>query len=245
MYWYITALKKYADFSGRARRKEFWVFNIFNMVFLVGATILDLILSSLLSNDQFIPIISVVFSLFIVVPSLAVTVRRLHDIGKSGIWILVQVIPYIGPILLLILMAIDSQRGDNQYGPNPKGVETTETQTIILYSPPEEKGDKQFMMPESPNSNSGKYDFLLFSERLYNPWYTSTSTPAKCYFVIFILRSTGVFEQIYKSYFFDAIGTVPWGYTSIVWKEAEEYKSFKGKKIFRVDISRLEAITWP
>jgi uncharacterized membrane protein YhaH (DUF805 family) len=121
MSWYIAVLKKYAVFSGRARRKEFWMFVLFNFIFSIVATLLDRVLGTGI-GEMGQGWISVLYSLAVLIPSLAVGVRRLHDIGKSGWWLLIALIPLIGAIWLLILYIKDSQPGDNPYGPNPKGV---------------------------------------------------------------------------------------------------------------------------
>ena len=111
MEWYVAVLKKYAVFSGRARRKEYWMFVLFNFIFALAAFLLGLITFGLLY---------VVYIVAVFVPSLAVSVRRLHDIGKSGWYYLIVLIPIVGPIWLLVLMCRDSQPGNNEYGPNPK-----------------------------------------------------------------------------------------------------------------------------
>nr|WP_228030323.1 DUF805 domain-containing protein [Gimesia benthica] len=118
MNWYLTVLKKYAEFSGRARRKEYWMFALMNflisiLISIVGAVIGD--------TDGLIAVsLSGVYALFIFIPSLAVTVRRLHDTNKSGWWILISLVPLIGGLVLLIFMVIDSDPNENAYGPNPK-----------------------------------------------------------------------------------------------------------------------------
>lgn len=119
MNWYIAALKKYAVFSGRARRREYWFFYLFNILFAIVAIMLDNLLG-LAFEDTSYGVIYGLYSLAMLVPSLAVTVRRLHDVGKSGWWILIGLVPLIGGIWLLILLLQDSQPGENQYGPNPK-----------------------------------------------------------------------------------------------------------------------------
>jgi uncharacterized membrane protein YhaH (DUF805 family) len=114
MSWFLAVVQKYAVFQGRARRKEFWMFYLFLMIFMTAVMILDLIIGSY-------PVIMILFTLALFVPYLAVTVRRLHDIGKSGAWFFISLIPTIGAIWLLILLATEGTRGDNQYGPDPKG----------------------------------------------------------------------------------------------------------------------------
>ena len=119
MSWYLTVLKKYAVFSGRARRKEFWMFFLFNVIFSFLAVILDNVLGTV-SEDTGYGIIYSLYTLAVLLPGLAVLVRRLHDIGKSGWWIFISLVPLIGSIVLLVFLATDSQPGENQYGPNPK-----------------------------------------------------------------------------------------------------------------------------
>jgi len=119
MNWWLTAMKKYVDFSGRARRKEYWMFTLFNIIFSIVAIVLDNILGTA-NEDLGYGLIYGLFGLAILLPTLAVTVRRLHDVGKSGWWIFISLIPIVGGIWLFILTLTDSQPGDNQYGANPK-----------------------------------------------------------------------------------------------------------------------------
>jgi uncharacterized membrane protein YhaH (DUF805 family) len=121
MSWFITVLKKYAVFSGRARRKEYWMYVLFYIIFLIVATILDNVLHTTIGNLPYGWIYSL-YALALLIPTLAVAVRRLHDIGKSGWWLLIGLVPFIGGIWLLVLYVRDSQPGDNAYGPNPKGI---------------------------------------------------------------------------------------------------------------------------
>jgi uncharacterized membrane protein YhaH (DUF805 family) len=118
MDWYIAVLKKYAVFSGRARRKEYWMFVLFNIIFAIVASALDTVVFGT-AFDGFGPLY-VAYTLGVLVPGLAVSIRRLHDIGKSGWYLLVNLIPLAGPIWYLVLVCTDSQPGDNQYGSNPK-----------------------------------------------------------------------------------------------------------------------------
>jgi uncharacterized membrane protein YhaH (DUF805 family) len=103
MNYYLRAFNKYADFKGRDNRPQYWYFFLFN--FLVSL-ILSLIAEELVS----------IYFLAIFVPSLAISIRRLHDIGKSGWWILISLIPIIGTIWLIILLATKGQSKDNEYG---------------------------------------------------------------------------------------------------------------------------------
>ena len=125
MEWYIKVLKNYAEFEGRARRKEYWMFTLVNflivmalqaVLFMVAGmnpeSALGLLLSGILG----------IYSLGVFIPSLAVGVRRLHDTGRSGWWLLIGIVPVIGFIVLLVFLVQDSQAGSNQYGQNPKEV---------------------------------------------------------------------------------------------------------------------------
>jgi len=126
MDWYILALKKYATFEGRASRKEYWMFVLFNLIFTFQAFVLDNALNQmfdLIIGPSGRGIISALYTLAVVIPGLAVLVRRLHDVGQSGWWILIGVIPLvnlIGVWLLLYWLVKDSDPEQNQYGPNPK-----------------------------------------------------------------------------------------------------------------------------
>ncbi|PIB34794.1 hypothetical protein BFP72_04935 [Reichenbachiella sp. 5M10] len=120
MNWYLKVLKQYADFSGRARRTEYWMFILFNMIFSTVAMGLDYLIGSSLGGMSY-GMLYMIYSLAVFIPSLAVTIRRLHDAGKSGAMIFIALIPIIGSIWLLVLLVSDSD-GDNKYGPNPKGV---------------------------------------------------------------------------------------------------------------------------
>ena len=120
MNWYIKCIKQYADFSGRARRKEYWMFTLFNALI---AIVLGFVLGvfEVITGTQFISTaISAIYSLFIFIPSLAVCIRRLHDVGKSGWFYLIGLIPIIGWIWLIVLFCTDSQPGANNWGANPK-----------------------------------------------------------------------------------------------------------------------------
>ena len=119
MKWWLEALKKYTVFSGRARRKEYWFFFLFNMIFAIVAIILDNVLGLAIEGLAY-GLIYILYSLAMLLPGIAVTVRRLHDVGKSGWFFFIVLIPIVGAIWLLILMCSDSQAGDNKYGTNPK-----------------------------------------------------------------------------------------------------------------------------
>ena len=119
MNWWLAAMKKYVDFSGRARRKEYWMFILFNLIFGVVALVLDFMLGSVNENLGY-GLFYFLFSLGIILPTWSVTVRRLHDVGKSGWWLFICLIPFIGGLWLFILTVTDSQADTNRYGISPK-----------------------------------------------------------------------------------------------------------------------------
>ena len=112
---YVDFFRNYTNFSGRSRRKAYWYVMLVN--FIIG-----LIFGVLTNILGFFSILSGIYSLATLVPGIALALRRLHDIGKSGWWILIGLIPLVGEILLIIWFCQDSQPGSNQYGPNPKGM---------------------------------------------------------------------------------------------------------------------------
>lgn len=120
MNYYVAVLKKYAVFSGRAQRAEYWYFVLFNFIICVILGAIDSVISW--GSQSPMMVLSGLYSLAVLIPSLAVLFRRLHDTGRSGWWILIVLIPIIGSIWLLVLMVLDSSYGDNKYGPNPKGI---------------------------------------------------------------------------------------------------------------------------
>ena len=120
MSWYLEALKKYAVFHGRSRRAEYWYFVLFNLIVAIVLAGIDSLLGTF-SSAQNIGLLSGIYSLAVLIPTLAVTFRRLHDIDRSGWWILINLVPLIGTIVLLVFALMDGTPGDNRYGPNPKG----------------------------------------------------------------------------------------------------------------------------
>lgn len=105
-----TCFRKYADFSGRARRSEYWYFCLLNLI-------VAFVLTIVLGEGS---LIASLYSLVTLVPGLAVGWRRMHDIGKSGAWIFLSLVPLVGAIIVIIWLAKDSQPGSNAFGPNPK-----------------------------------------------------------------------------------------------------------------------------
>lgn len=122
MNWYLKCLKQYADFSGRARRQEYWMFVLFNALAALALYVFLFILSFILGEAGAVlgALLVCAYMLATMIPSLAVAVRRLHDIGNSGWKILVGLIPLVGGIWLLVLYCQDSQPGANRWGANPK-----------------------------------------------------------------------------------------------------------------------------
>ncbi len=112
MNWYLKCWRQYADFSGRARRREYWMFYLFNIIFALVAMLLDVILG--------LALFVYLYSILVFIPSLSVCVRRLHDVGKSGWMYLIGLVPIVGTIWLLVLFCTDSQPGRNRWGDNPK-----------------------------------------------------------------------------------------------------------------------------
>lgn len=123
MKYYVLAMKRYAQFSGRADRSEYWYFFLFNILFLIGAMLLDNILGFNYPNVPY-GILYSVYALASLLPGLAAAVRRLHDVNKSGWYILVALIPLVGSIWLLVLLASKGTHGENKYGPDPSGEAT-------------------------------------------------------------------------------------------------------------------------
>jgi uncharacterized membrane protein YhaH (DUF805 family) len=121
MNWYLGAIKKYAVFSGRARRKEYWFFVLFNTLISIGFIVVELLAGLAIKEMGLgVGLLCSLYFLAIIVPSFAVTTRRLHDTGRSGWWQLLPLLPLIGAIILIVFLATDSTAGANKYGPNPK-----------------------------------------------------------------------------------------------------------------------------
>ncbi|GAB2641002.1 DUF805 domain-containing protein [Kribbella swartbergensis] len=123
MQWYIDVLKKYAVFSGRARRKEYWMFVLFNVIISIILGIIDRIIGTDFGNNSGNGWLSTIYSLAVLVPSIAVGIRRMHDTNRSGWWVLINLVPCIGWIWFIVLAAQEGTAGDNQHGPDPKAAE--------------------------------------------------------------------------------------------------------------------------
>lgn len=116
MDWYLKVLKNYVNFTGRARRKEYWMFALFSAII----SIVLMLIEYLIGLPQSL---SSIYSLAVLLPGLGVGVRRLHDTGRSGWWLLLALVPFIGAIVLIVFFCLDSTP-DNDYGPNPKTEES-------------------------------------------------------------------------------------------------------------------------
>ena len=116
MNWYLEVLKKYGDFNGRARKSEFWMFTLISLIISVILYFID----TRIMPGSNIQVLYTLYSLAVFVPSLAVSVRRLHDTGRSGWWFLINVIPILGQLVYLVFLLQDSQPAANQYGSSPK-----------------------------------------------------------------------------------------------------------------------------
>ncbi|MER5888683.1 DUF805 domain-containing protein [Streptomyces sp. NPDC001941] len=117
MHHYTDVLKKYATFQGRARRSEYWMFALFNAL-----VILVLVILAMTTRSTVFAALYGLYVLAVLLPSLAVVVRRLHDTGRSGGWFFIAFVPLVGGIILLVFLCLDSEPQHNAYGPNPKGV---------------------------------------------------------------------------------------------------------------------------
>ena len=111
MEYFIDGLEKYADFMGRASRKEYWMFILYYCIYLIGFLVLGALIG--------FPLIALIYVLGLMTPNISIAIRRLHDTSRSGWWILIKVIPLIGTIILIIFLVQDGHE-ENQYGPNPK-----------------------------------------------------------------------------------------------------------------------------
>lgn len=123
MNYYAEVFNKYATFTGRARRKEYWTFLLVNLVIILVVQIFIVSTKNTSHSVAIVLVLSyVAYCLILILPSIAVIVRRLHDTGRSGWWYFISVVPIIGGVWLLVLMCLDSTPGENEYGPNPKGI---------------------------------------------------------------------------------------------------------------------------
>jgi uncharacterized membrane protein YhaH (DUF805 family) len=119
MSWFLQVLRKYAVFSGRARRKEYWFFVLFYLILAIVLCAID-IATGTFNEETGFGLLSGLLALGLLIPSLAVTVRRLHDTGRTGWWILIGLVPLVGFIVMLVFTVLDGTPGDNRFGPDSK-----------------------------------------------------------------------------------------------------------------------------
>ena len=119
MHWYLEVLKKYAVLDGRARRKEYWMFVLVNFVITVALSLISPLIGVGARGGW--GLLAVIYTLAMIIPSITVHVRRLHDIDRSGWWMWISLIPLVGVLVLLLYAVREGTPGSNQYGPNPKG----------------------------------------------------------------------------------------------------------------------------
>lgn len=131
MNWYIKVLKQYVDFGGRARRKEYWMFTLFSVIISIVLALIDAFVfrtgtfagtagSGGAGFSASIGVLGAIYSLAVLLPTLAVGVRRLHDTDRSGWWLLIALVPFVGGIILLVFFVLEGTRGANRFGADPK-----------------------------------------------------------------------------------------------------------------------------
>lgn len=118
MKWYLHALQNYAVFEGRARRREYWIFELMNSAITIALFVLAAMLGK--AGHPYFVSLPFLYIAATIIPSLASLVRRLHDTNRSGWWFFIGMIPLVGGLVLLVITLTDSDPGDNRYGPNPK-----------------------------------------------------------------------------------------------------------------------------
>lgn len=121
MDWYIVVINQYLNFKGRSRRKEYWMFILFNMLFFSITMLLDnYVIQSTIEGDIPAGYLTISYYIFVLIPTTAVTIRRLHDIGKSGWYYLISFIPFVGGFWIILMMCLEGEAQTNKWGANPK-----------------------------------------------------------------------------------------------------------------------------
>lgn len=124
-HYYFKALKRYSDFEGRSRRAEYWTFALTNTV--IGYLLYGMMALAFYSELKVLGLILsglyMLFAIVMLIPGLAVCIRRLHDTGRSGWWVFICLIPIIGAIWFFVLLLLDGDKGENKYGPDPKAID--------------------------------------------------------------------------------------------------------------------------
>jgi len=127
LHWYTDVLRKYAVFDGRAGRPEYWWFTLANTIISI---VLDVVIRGNVGQ-----VLGAIYALAVLLPSIGVTIRRLHDTNRSGWWILVVLIPIVGWIWLIVLLVLAGDRGPNRYGPPPGEMGGPETSGPVVAGP--------------------------------------------------------------------------------------------------------------
>ena len=116
----MKVLRQFSDFGGRARRKEYWMFTLINGLIASALSLVDRMLGLNFVDESSFGVLYAIYGLAVLVPGIAVAIRRMHDIGKSGWWLFIALIPLVGAIVLIVWLVKDGEPQDNQYGPDPK-----------------------------------------------------------------------------------------------------------------------------
>lgn len=124
MKWYLQSLRKYAVFKGRARRREYWIFELMNVAITLALFVLAVMLGK--AGYPYFLSLPFLYMAATTIPSLASLVRRLHDTNRSGWWFFISMVPVVGGLILFAMIVTDSDPGENRFGPNPKLQPTTE-----------------------------------------------------------------------------------------------------------------------
>lgn len=147
MHWLTDPiLKHYVDFKGRATREEFWMYSLFITIIYIALGVI----SGVLEDMVVLPTVITIFQLGILLPNIAIAVRRLQDINKSGWWLLISLVPIIGIIVLLIFYVKKGDEGDNEYGPSPKGPASDYREAEVVSDVPGPNSDPMNDAPRPP-----------------------------------------------------------------------------------------------
>jgi uncharacterized membrane protein YhaH (DUF805 family) len=139
--WYIGVLKKYAVFTGRARRKEYWMFTLCNILVIIALAMIEVALDIAPYSSR--SVLGDLYTLAVLLPTVGVGIRRLHDTGRSGWWLLLAFVPIVG-LVLIACFAEDGQAGANKYGPNPKEPEVHDPAAVPPGWHPDPTGRHEF-----------------------------------------------------------------------------------------------------